>query len=211
VNALLRTINKVIRHPLDALIALNALARGTGYIFYYRLLNRRVRIRFPFKAFAPVVISGPGSVFIDRGTTANYNTFKGLSLITTAPGARISIGERCNLGGVTVRCQDAVTIGDRVMAAVSLIQDFLFPTENPGKGDGRQQRPQTASPVIIGNNVWIAAQSIILSGSEIGDDCVLAAGSVCHRFKAKEYSLIIGNPARRCLPIHQIMKLKKAL
>jgi acetyltransferase-like isoleucine patch superfamily enzyme len=125
-----------------------------------------------------------------------------------SPDAKITIGERCNLGGMTVRCQDLVTIGDRVMTAVSLIQDFVFP---PEKNGDFLQTFQNAAPVIIGNNVWISTQSTVLSGTDIGDDSVLAAGSVCHQLKAKEYSLIIGNPARRGLPIEQIMKLKKAL
>lgn len=34
------------------------------------------------------------------------------------------------------------------------------------------------SPVIIGNNSWIGANTIILRGTVIGKDCVIAAGSV---------------------------------
>lgn len=34
------------------------------------------------------------------------------------------------------------------------------------------------SPIVIGNNVWIAANSIILRGSNIGDNAVIAAGSI---------------------------------
>ena len=30
----------------------------------------------------------------------------------------------------------------------------------------------------IGNNVWIGANSIILKGSVIGDNCVIAAGTI---------------------------------
>ena len=35
-----------------------------------------------------------------------------------------------------------------------------------------------ASPVSIGNNVWVGANSVILRGVEIGDNCVVAAGTV---------------------------------
>ena len=34
------------------------------------------------------------------------------------------------------------------------------------------------SPVIIGNNVWIGANTVILRGTEIGDNCVIGAGCV---------------------------------
>ena len=34
------------------------------------------------------------------------------------------------------------------------------------------------SPVVIGKNVWIGANTTILAGTHIGDNCVIAAGSV---------------------------------
>lgn len=33
-------------------------------------------------------------------------------------------------------------------------------------------------PIVIGSNVWIGAGAIILKGSSIGDNCVIAAGSI---------------------------------
>lgn len=35
-----------------------------------------------------------------------------------------------------------------------------------------------STPVVIGKGVWIGAGSIILRGTKIGDNCVIAAGSV---------------------------------
>lgn len=34
------------------------------------------------------------------------------------------------------------------------------------------------SPIVIGNNVWIGANTLILRGTTIGDNCVVAGGSV---------------------------------
>ena len=34
------------------------------------------------------------------------------------------------------------------------------------------------APVEIGNNVWIGANTIILRGTKIGDNCVIGAGSI---------------------------------
>lgn len=44
--------------------------------------------------------------------------------------------------------------------------------------DGLKNLVYTSSPVIIGNNVWIGANSVILRGTEVGDNSVIAAGSV---------------------------------
>lgn len=50
-------------------------------------------------------------------------------------------------------------------------------------------------PVKIGSNVWIGAAAIILPGVEIGDDSVIAAGSIVSR-DVPPSSLAMGSPAR---------------
>ena len=50
-------------------------------------------------------------------------------------------------------------------------------------------------PVYIGNDVWIGANTIILDGVEIGDGCVIAAGSVVTK-NVKSYSIVGGVPAK---------------
>lgn len=50
-------------------------------------------------------------------------------------------------------------------------------------------------PVIIGNNVWIGERAIILKGVKIGDNSVVAAGSVVTKEVSKN-TVVGGNPAR---------------
>ena len=50
-------------------------------------------------------------------------------------------------------------------------------------------------PVIIEDNVWIAARSIILPGVEIGKGSVIGAGSVVTR-SIPPFSVVVGNPAK---------------
>jgi acetyltransferase-like isoleucine patch superfamily enzyme len=54
--------------------------------------------------------------------------------------------------------------------------------------------PQKAGPV-IGNDVWIGANSVILRGTKIGHGAAVAAGSVVARDVAP-YSIVAGVPAR---------------
>ena len=49
--------------------------------------------------------------------------------------------------------------------------------------------------IVVGNDVWIGAKSIILSGSTVGDGAVVAAGSVVSG-EVRPYSIVAGNPAR---------------
>ena len=61
---------------------LGGFLRGACIIGWYRLTRRNVRIRFPFMVYAPVRITGEGSVFIDEGCTVFYNVHQGLSIAT---------------------------------------------------------------------------------------------------------------------------------
>lgn len=50
-------------------------------------------------------------------------------------------------------------------------------------------------PIIIGNDVWIGAQCVILSGSNIGDGSVIAANSVVNG-TIPPYAIAAGSPAK---------------
>jgi acetyltransferase-like isoleucine patch superfamily enzyme len=49
--------------------------------------------------------------------------------------------------------------------------------------------------IIVGNDCWIGARAIILSGVTIGDGCIIGAGSVVTR-DLPPYSVAAGNPCR---------------
>ena len=51
--------------------------------------------------------------------------------------------------------------------------------------------------VIIGNNVWIGGNCFIMPGTEIGDGCIVSAGSVVGRKVIPPNSILAGNPARK--------------
>lgn len=49
--------------------------------------------------------------------------------------------------------------------------------------------------ILIGDDVWIGAQSVILPGVHIGDGAVVAAGSIVTK-DVPNYAVVAGNPAR---------------
>ena len=57
-----------------------------------------------------------------------------------------------------------------------------------------EAEPNTRGPVSIGNDVWIGAHSVVLSGVTIGDGAVVAAGSVVSR-DVRPYAIVAGVPA----------------
>jgi acetyltransferase-like isoleucine patch superfamily enzyme len=60
---------------------------------------------------------------------------------------------------------------------------------------GERRSVTTGKPIVIGRNVWIAADATILGGVTIGENSVVAAGSVVTR-DGPANVLVGGNPAR---------------
>ncbi|MEA2018800.1 MAG: acyltransferase [Campylobacterota bacterium] len=55
---------------------------------------------------------------------------------------------------------------------------------------------QKEIPIIIGDNVWLGANVILLPGIKLGNNCIVGAGSIVTK-KFEESNLIIaGNPAK---------------
>jgi acetyltransferase-like isoleucine patch superfamily enzyme len=104
-------------------------------------------------------------------------------------GKDIFINENCTIEGM-----GGLTIGDNVIVGTgSQIWTFnhnFQRTDMPIRYQG-----ETAKPVHIEDDVWIAAGCIILPGVTIGKGSVVAAGSIVTKDVAP-YSIVGGNPAR---------------
>lgn len=55
--------------------------------------------------------------------------------------------------------------------------------------------PRTKGDVVIGNDVWVGRDAVILSGVKIGDGAVVAARAVVAR-DVEPYAIVGGNPAK---------------
>lgn len=69
----------------------------------------------------------------------------------------------------------AITIGDNVMLGPSV---NISAATHPMEVEPRNKGLEKASPIVIGNNVWIGMAAQILPGVTIGDDVVVATGAV---------------------------------
>lgn len=104
----------------------------------------------------------------------------------TTIGRNVFINQNCtfyDLGGID--------IGDDVMIGpnVSLI------TSSHPIAPSRRRDGVIARPIVIGKNVWIAAGATLVGGVTVGENSVVAAGSVVTR-DVPPNSLVGGNPAR---------------
>jgi acetyltransferase-like isoleucine patch superfamily enzyme len=83
-------------------------------------------------------------------------------------GSQIDIGEFCH-----IRANDKLTIGNRVLIASHVVITTAGHPITPPRWANVEM-----GPIVIGDEVWIGAGSTILPGVTIGDNCVVAAGSV---------------------------------
>lgn len=185
-----------------------AFVRGTVYAIYFRLRRRDVRIALPFFAFERVSIRGPGRVRIGPHAFVLPSVFRGLSIVTLSPGAEVVIGGRCALGGLVIRCRGRVALGERVMTAAALVQDVHFLDHDAAVPAGPPTR--ASAPTVLGANVWLGLGSIVLGGTRLGDDVVVAAGGLCSGIEVDDYAIVSGSPALRALPIPRIVAMKAA-
>lgn len=108
-------------------------------------------------------------------------------------GKHISIGRDCfvNFNCVFLDC-NRITIGDFAQIGPGV---HIYTAWHPLDPVTRQSGLEAASPVTIGNNVWLGGGTIICPGVTIGDNSVIGAGSVVTR-DIPANVLAVGNPCR---------------
>ena len=112
---------------------------------------------------------------IGSGCFINFN-------FTVQDDAAVTIGERCNFGpNVTIVTPMHPMLPDERQALVA--------------PDGSRVRLCYAKPVTIGNDCWFGANVVVCPGVNIGDGCVIGAGSVVTR-SVPAGSFAAGNPCR---------------
>lgn len=97
-----------------------------------------------------------------------------------------------------------ITIGNHVFIGPNTgFYTAAHPLDYASRNDGLEK----ASPIVIGNNVWIGAHVVIMPGVSIGDGVVIGAGSVVTR-DIPNNTVAMGSPARVVREIDQEDQIK---
>jgi acetyltransferase-like isoleucine patch superfamily enzyme len=174
--------------------------------FIFRKLKRFLTLKgqdYSFKKGALVILAD-GSTKKDIVIGDNFTLYGTLS---TQSGGKINIGSNTRLGNNShIRSVNSIEIGD-----FTAIADNVVVTDNNNHpldpvfrrkmkldklgGDMRLWKHSKNSPIIIGENVWIGENSRIHKGVNIGDNAVIAAGSIVTK-DVPENSVVAGIPAK---------------
>jgi acetyltransferase-like isoleucine patch superfamily enzyme len=108
----------------------------------------------------------------------------------------LRVGERAICGrNVTLHCHESITLGDCVgLAERVTIADSDH--SNDGSAVFFMEQPVVSEAVVLGRNVFCATNAVILRGSRVGDNAVVAAGAVVTGGEFLPGWLIGGVPAR---------------
>jgi acetyltransferase-like isoleucine patch superfamily enzyme len=130
---------------------------------------------------------------------------------------RLVIGEGSILGDARVYSRASITLGKRLVTSWNVfIQDFdphpvdpdqrraqmvqmvenFRPSYRPAREIPKLDWSFPASPISIGDDVWLGANVTVLKGARIGNGCVVATGSVVTAGDYPDRSILAGAPAK---------------
>jgi len=135
------------------------------------LYKRRMHLSGKIRFRRPLFIQHPENIHLENNVAINRNC-------TFLAHGDISIGENTMIGPNVV----------------------ILTVDHDYRVEGIETHTaHKLSPVVIGRNVWVGANAVILPGITIGDGAIVAAGSVVTG-DVGENSIVGGNPARFIKP-----------
>jgi acetyltransferase-like isoleucine patch superfamily enzyme len=111
-------------------------------------------------------------------------------------GAVLTIGDNVGISQTALICHKSISIGDNVKigGGVCIYDTDFHSLDSEIRRSKKDIKHRVEKPVIIHDNVFIGAKSIILKGVEIGENSIIGAGSVVTK-SVPANQIWAGNPA----------------
>lgn len=121
------------------------------------------------------IIIGNNVSFRSDKSSNLFGTLKKSTIATLKEGAVLTIGHGCGISAASITSFKKVTIGNNVLIGANV---FITDSDWHGIKIEKRREEGESKEVIVGNGVWLGANSIILKGVTIGENSVIGAGSV---------------------------------
>jgi len=140
-----------------------------------------------------IFVSWPHQVSLGNNCVLEHNIhfkFDGI----WQPGPAIIIKDDVFIGN---NCEFNINEGVRIGKHSLIASGCKFIDHNHGTALTESMKTQQAiaAPIVIGENVWMGVNCVVLKGVTIGDGAVIAAGSVVIK-NVKPYEIVGGIPAK---------------
>ena len=147
-----------------------------------------------FKRYPESMISiGDNCDFRSRVNSNLIGINRPCSISTLTPDAKIEIGNNCGFSGTVIGAFKLIKLGNNVRCgANTLITDSDWHLDDHRAGEPKD--------VVIGDNVWLGINVVVLKGVTIGDNTLIGANSVLTK-DIPSNVIAAGNP---CKVIKQI-------
>jgi len=175
-----------------------------SYIEVLSILPTDIGVKIRYWAYKPLFNKVLGKFYISRNVKiegfSNITLGKNVELSygsgLFANNANINLGDRFFLGiNASIEAsRENIEIGDSCMIAANCVlvsDDHKFSDTQVCIMD----QGFKSAEIIIGNDVWIGSNCVILKGVEIGKGSVVGAGSVVSKI-IPPYSVFAGNPGK---------------
>lgn len=125
-------------------------------------------------------IQGSDSFYIRRGGVVSIGcgtSLRNRITFRVDEGAHISLGNGVFVNdGCEFNCHESITVGNGVMFGQNVL---LYDHDHDyRKGPVRKRTEFITAPITIKANVWIGSNTVILKGVTVGENSIIAAGSV---------------------------------
>ncbi|WP_410005425.1 acyltransferase [Aequorivita nionensis] len=182
---------------------LNQIFYKTITLWIYSFEDLQLGSNVVFKLMPQILKHKNAKISIGNGSTINssnygyhINMFSRCKLFADRSNSIIEIGENTRVHGTCIHAFNKIKIGNNcLIAANTNIIDGNGHELSMDAPENRINTTDNGNPIIIEDNVWIAANCIILGGTRIGKGAIITAASVV-KGDVPEKSVFGGNPAK---------------
>ena len=157
-----------------------------GYIKkgFLKKCGKRFHPHYPLK-----ILGGENIEIGDDFSSMGHNYLYG-------NGGGIRIGDNCSINtNVQIGSSGGrIVIGNNVLLGPNVV--IRAADHGIVRGDLIRNQPHSGGEIIIEDDVWIAANVVVLKNVRLGTGCVVGAGAVVNK-DIEPYSIVVGVPARK--------------